>query len=383
MTRMESILLAHHAMLHDKFENSLPVFGSPAEALVIALLFTAVVLAAYIIVDRLPKPQKNRISSKNEPLFIKLVIGIMTLAIISVAWDVWWHRAIGRDIFFIAPHIFLYIFLIVAICMAFYVWRHCRDIVWKHIVFAMLFIPIAALFDNFFHTLSGVEYYSTARFIWSPGHVMIGLAGITTMGLLLAALVKYRRTTDFIFYGSLCLGAILDLSLFLLMPFHPTESWGRVAGFAGAGVLAMVVIAMCLFAERALRGRISAVFMTAVALVLMSIAYGHEAASHLTNVFDRPPFWLIIFCLLVPAVFLDLTKDRFPLWMRGFLAGIIWSAILFGFSSSFFTAEFQYGLPEIFMAITFSALGGLTVASFFSLLHLDDEAHIEKLLKKW
>ncbi len=366
-------------------EGSLPVFGTPAQALVIALVTMVLILVVYVFVDHLPQPKKNRITSKNEPFFAKVVIGLVTTGMLATGWDVWWHRSIGRDSFWIPPHIGLYACASLALLVSAYVWRHSRDKVWKHIVFVLLFIPISASFDNFFHTLWGVENYTKPlELSWSPGHAVLALSTATALALLLAVLVRFRKTPDFNFFGNLCFGAIYAILLFLMMPFHPTEGWGQIAGFAGAGILAFIYVAVGLAAEYTMKGSINAIMTYIYALILILVSYGKEIAPQIKMLpHDRPPIWLMIFALLVPAMILDVTKNRFPIWVRGLFVGSTWAGILFGFSTQFFAPRFQYSLTEIFLAVTVSAAAGLTVGGLFSIFHLDDEKHIEKLLKKW
>jgi|GEM_PF-1350600 hypothetical protein len=381
---MTDIFLAHILAVTGG-SNSLPVVGNPATALVFALLFTAAILLLYLVIDHLPKPRKNRITPRNEPKYAKAMIAIVILSMLSISWDVWWHRAIGRDSLWIWPHIGIYSFTSIAIALGFYVWRHCRDPLWKHVMFVLLFIPISLVFDNYFHSIFGVENYANPiRLSWSPGHVMLGLSIMFTLVLLLEILLKFRKTPDFSFFGSLCFGGIFPVVFVLLLPFHPTEGWGQVAGFAGAGMLAAGFLVVAFTAEKVMAGNLDATFMSIFSLMILLTTYGKETAPQIVMMpHDRPPIWLFIFSFLVPAILLDLTKDRFQMWTRGLFAGTVWSAILFGFSTQFFAPKFQYGLPEIFTAIVFSALGGLAVGSAFSLFHLTDEKHLEKLLKKW
>ncbi|MBX4191412.1 MAG: hypothetical protein KW804_01280 [Candidatus Doudnabacteria bacterium] len=380
---MKSILLNHiFSVLNQK---SFPVIGDPKSSLIFALLFTAGILLVYLFIDHLPKPEKNKITAKKEIVYIKTLIALIVFAMISTAWDAWWHRAVGRDSFWILPHIGLYLFASSAMITGFYVWRHTRDVVWKHIFFLLLMIPTAAVFDNYFHTLWGVEDLSRPTSLaWGPGHIFLNLSVSATMVLLLKILLKDRKTSDFSFFGNLSFAAIFNLLLFIALPFYPTGPWGQVAGFAGAGIIVFLYIFIILSAEKVMQGRIDGTQTSIFSLIFILISYGKETASHIKIMpHDRAPIWLIVFTLVITGVLLDITKNRFPTWVRGLFGGIIFSGILFGFSTKFFAPQFQYGMTEIFTAITFSAIGGLVAGSIFGLFHLDDEKHIEKLLKKW
>src|SRR5258708_531210 len=374
---MKSIFISHVFSVLN--QESFPVIGTPQSALIFALLFTAVVFSLYLIVDHLSKPRKNQITAKNEPVFLKVLIGLVALGEMSVAWDMWWHGAIGRDNFFIAPHLLLYSSAAIGVILAFYVWRHSRDIVWKHIAFVLLFIPTSVVIDNYFHAVYWVENYaSPLRLSWSPGHFLLAVSVLVSLLLFLVVLFKFRKTNDFSFFGNLCWGGIWVIVFFLLMPFHPTEGWGQIAGFAGSGVLALGYVLIVLSAQKTMRGRIDGTLMTMVFLLFVLVAYGKERAPQIVMLpHDRVPNWLLVFAFLAPAILLDLTKDRFPMWVRGLLAGTVWSTILFGFSTNFFAPQFQYGLTEIFTPINFSAMGGLVAGSIFGLFHFEDEKPIK------
>jgi len=375
---MKEIILAHLLMV-TQTGGSLPVIGTPTSALIFALLFTAAILGLYLIVDHLPKVKKNRITPKNEADYAKAMIVLVCGVIASLCWDIWWHQTIGRDRLLIPPHIFLYSFILVGVLLSFYVWRHCRDIVWKHISFALVLVIVATPFDNFWHSIYGVENYSSpVRHALASPHTLLALS------LLEIILLKYRKTSDFSFFGNLGFAAILATILGLLMPFSPTEGWGAVAGFAGAGIWALVFIGATLLVQRLMKGRTDATQMTIFAVIFMLITYSKDIAPGVIMIpHDRPPVWLFIFAFLGTAILLDITQDRFRMWVRGLFAGIFWAAILYGFSTEFFTPQFQYGMAEVFTAITFSAMGGLVAGSLASLHHLTDEKHIEKLLKKF
>jgi hypothetical protein len=380
---MTKLLLAH-LYATSSTPTGLQV-GSPKQALIFALTFTLVILITYLFIDHLPKPKKNLINPRTEPNYIKAMLIIIALAVFTGTWDVWWHRAVGRDSFFVPPHIVLYSLVTIVIGLSFYVWRHSRDIVWKHTTFSLLFIPIAAAFDNFFHTLWGPEDLSSpVKLPWSPGHLLLILSVMVAVVLQLYALFKYRKTNDFNFYGNLGFGILFALISFALIPFHPTEGFGQIAGFAGAGVLSTAFVAVILTAQHHLRGRMDAILTTMIGVLMMLTAFGKETAPQIIMLpHDRPPIWLVIFTFLAFGLLMDITRNRFQTWTRGMMAGIVWSAMLFGFSNIFFATQFQYGLTEIFIAIVFSAVGGLVAGSVYGLTHLRDEEHLRKMLAKF
>src|SRR6185436_3435277 len=148
---MENIFLAHILGIASKSTDSLSV-GTPKTALIFALLLSAAILFFYLVMDRLPKNKKSKITAKNEPKFIKTMIGFATGTMLAAGFDAWWHVAVVRESFFVPPHIFLYGFSTAGIVLSFYIWLQTRDSHWKHTLFTLLIIPLAGAFDNFWHT---------------------------------------------------------------------------------------------------------------------------------------------------------------------------------------------------------------------------------------
>src|SRR5258708_24385476 len=107
-----------------------------------------------------------------------------------------------------------------------------------------------------------------------------------------------------------------------------------------------------------MRGRIDGTLMTMVFLLFVLVAYGKERAPQIVMLpHDRVPNWLLVFAFLAPAILLDLTKDRFPMWVRGLLAGTGWFTIFFLFFIHFFFSPFPYRFSaECFSHYFFSLL---------------------------
>lgn len=74
----------------------------------------------------------------------------------------------------------------------------------------------------------------------------------------------------------------------------------------------------------------------------------------------------MVFSIMLPAVFLDLMKHK-PLLIKGASVGFLWSFLLFGFSSYFFDAPFQYTLAQASVAIVAGTMGGLLVGAIILL----------------
>src|SRR5258708_33329427 len=108
-----------------------------------------------------------------------------------------------------------------------------------------------------------------------------------------------------------------------------------------------------------MRGRIDGTLMTMVFLLFVLVAYGKERAPQIVMLpHDRVPNWLLVFAFLAPAILLDLTKDRFPMWVRGLLAGTGLLTIFFCFFSNFFFSHFPYCFFVLFFSLSFFSFGG-------------------------
>jgi len=125
----------------------------------------------------------------------------------GVGWDIRWHLVIGRDSFWIAPHVMTYASVVVACAISFGVlavetWRARRGgpsmgtvtiaglrgtrgfhLAW----WGMAIVILAAPIDDLWHRLFGLDVT-----LWSPPH-LLGLAGsqVSNLGALLIALEVY------------------------------------------------------------------------------------------------------------------------------------------------------------------------------------------------
>ena len=143
-------------------------------------------------------------------------LGVLGLCVISMSlgstWDVKWHYAIGRDSFWIPPHIVLYASVALAglVCAAVVLYETWRSQVLEASIAddgavrllglsaplgvliggcGVALILLAAPFDDWWHRLYGVDVT-----IWSPPHMtgVIG-GGLVAFGGLVAAAEQRRR----------------------------------------------------------------------------------------------------------------------------------------------------------------------------------------------
>jgi hypothetical protein len=147
----------------------------------------------------------------------------------GVGWDIRWHLVIGRDSFWIAPHVMTYASVVAACVIAFGVllvetWRARDDaepagtvtiaglrgtrgfhLVW----WGMAIVILAAPIDDLWHRLFGLDVT-----LWSPPH-LLGLAGyqVSNLGGLLVALELYGP-------GRTRRAALVACGVFLLGTFY-------------------------------------------------------------------------------------------------------------------------------------------------------------------
>src|SRR6185436_9867577 len=125
----------------------------------------------------------------------------------GVGWDIRWHLIIGRDSFWIAPHVITYASVVVACAISFGVlvvetWRArggtasagtvtiagLRGTPGFHLAWwGMAIVILAAPVDDLWHRLFGLDVT-----LWSPPH-LLGLAGaaVNSLGCVLLAREAY------------------------------------------------------------------------------------------------------------------------------------------------------------------------------------------------
>jgi len=351
--------------------SSLPVYGNFYTALIALVFVIAILSAAYFIIGRLPLSKKDKLTPWHEVALAKLTVTFILAGSAAAGWDVWWHRAVGRDRLFEPPHIFLYTFASIAILLSIYGWYRTHKKSWKKIAGFISLIPISAPFDNFWHIMFGVEDLSKpVSLSWSPPHMLLDIGAMMGLIMLVPILMHERKETQRSFFIDLAFAAVMVMGLFLVMPFHPTEGWGQVAGFWGTGVFAAVIISVMIYSQKILSGSYDVVRITMYSLILMSISYGKETAPGIILMpHDRQPFWLYVFAFMVSAIILDIFFKKLNPIARGAFAAGAWAAILFIFSPMFLDPQFYYPISESAKTIISSIAGGGLAGFLISKIH--------------
>ncbi len=293
-----------------------------------------------------------------QKLHYRFICGALFSAVIAGTWDAWWHSALGRESFWSPPHLLLYTSVIIAITAGIHGWYRTKERSWKRLALLLALVPASAPFDELWHRAFGVESLSSPLIVWSPPHVVLIGSVVGSFFMLLPIIRRDENINAQRLFGPLAFAGILSLLLFLASPFGPTGPYALL-GFWGAGIIAGCIVGILFFAKKWIPDFGGAVLTTFFLTFLSAIGYLQEIAPDVTiPPHDHAPQWLTIFAILIPALWIDLARKT-PAVMIGAVAGILYGAILYGFSSQFFESTFQYSFESMLIAIAATAVGGL------------------------
>ncbi len=303
----------------------------------------------------------------------RLITVALFTAVLAGTWDAWWHGAIGRESFWSPPHLLLYLAVIVAVFLGLYGYYQFKEKRWRTLALVLLLVPLSGPFDEIWHRIFGVEDLSSPLIIWSPPHLAIVFSIIASMILLLSILREDSKEMQILF-GSIIFASLHNLVLFVLSPLEPEGAW-HLLGFAGAGIVSALMFGVILLAQRWIPSKGAAVFTSTFALMVSAIGFNEQIAEGVKILpHDHAPPFLLIFSMLAGAVTLDLLYSKKE-WIRGALAGLLWSGILYGFAWMFFKPEFVYTLNQGILAVTFSTLGGAIIGLGISKINFERLSH--------
>src|SRR6058998_2796974 len=221
------------------------------------------------------------------------LLGAKVVASWGVQWDIQWHTLIGRDSFWIAPHLMTYAGVAVMVGLSFGVlaWTTLRpspgaaDVVrvlgltgtrgFHLAAWGIALTVLAAPIDDLWHRLFGLDVT-----LWSPPH-LLGLLGamINTLGCFRIAREVYPATNRVALAAVVCTGTILYIGLhFALQPSFRIAYLNGGVLFHLYAMLASLVLPLALVATAQLSGvrwtpAVVMVGAVALGLVGMQIAY--------------------------------------------------------------------------------------------------------------
>jgi hypothetical protein len=292
----------------------------------------------------------------NNKILSRIIAIALFAAVVGGTWDAWWHGAIGRDSLFEPPHLLLYSSVILAISIGLFGWRKTREKVWKRLALVLLLVPLSAPFDELWHRIFGIEDLASPLIVWSPPHLAIIFAMLTSIVILLPIIKKDTKDMQIVL-GGMLFAAMLSLLLFLVSPFVPEGPW-HLVGFLGAGIVALILSFILLTAERWIPIKGGATITGAFFISLSAIGFNEIFAEGVTIVpHAHAPSFLIVFSLLLAAGVVSFLSDKNNI-LAGAIAGFVWAAMVYGFSWLFFAPEFVYTLIQGIIAIIASVIGG-------------------------
>jgi hypothetical protein len=191
----------------------------------------------------------------------------------GLAWDIQWHMTIGRDSFWIAPHLMIYASVVAGLALG---WGVLAYEWWRGIpttrgfrlaALGLVLVVLAAPIDDLWHRLFGLDVT-----LWSPPHLLALLgSAVSTLGCLLIALEVYplgsrAARAAFVLAGALLYGGVR-------VTLDPTwlyaYSYGGVL-FHGFAILAALILPLALVTT----ARVSALRWAPALAVLLSFAIG-------------------------------------------------------------------------------------------------------------
>ncbi len=309
---------------------------------------------------------------------------------LGTAWDIHWHSAVGRDSFWIPPHVLVYsgaatagVLAVATLSRAIAVGdvhgtlarlRSHLSLGYGPVGIGAVIIAIAAVFDDIWHRTVG------DRTIWSPPHALGVIGAITaTLGTTYALLYASRRgvlpESAARTFAMLLMATILGAAHFALLApalMVSTPDAMRLGYFfvmspylaAGLASLMLPALLMCV---RRLLGQ-PGFEMVAIATVGM---WGAQELFHLvatplvaglsgytvkSNVYPAPLFALLVLgSMLVPALVVNRLRVGRP-WMAGALMAALYVVEVAGWTSMLWTGEH----PAWFPVLAVPAIGALS-----------------------
>lgn len=303
------------------------------------------------------------------PTLIKFMVIATFASAIGQHWDGWWHVAVGRDAYYIPPHIVMNVFfwgvVAAAVTLLFRKDFHSKSPMKLYLVMKGL-VFIAGPFDELWHRAFGSEVLSSPMVLWSPTHLLIFIPNIVAALALLRILRDLRGDpSQPVFVGIQTVGVWAGLN-FVLLPIFVFGPW-RVMGLWGMGLTLLAAAFPLLLVTRLYQKQGVGVLATLAFLMLVGVLLPDRVSPEITiGELPRVPFWAVALPFLIGAVVLDFL---IPPTRSNVLRGISYAvlvALLITVSAIYFvTGPLIFEWKSLLVTIPSAAAGG-AVAGFFA-----------------
>jgi hypothetical protein len=288
----------------------------------------------------------------------RLVAGALYVVLMGGAWDFWWHGSLLRESFWSPPHLLIQAGVFAAIAAAVYGWRSTGNLAWGRLAVALAIIPIVSPIDNLWHITFGIEQVGTVMIFWSPPHLALLVAIVAALARAMSMVSREPDPMARTFFMSLLVAATLHVLLYYAYPLEPFGPF-HLLGYAGTLVLGGI-LAFCLLVARRMNGATGSATMTVAFYIVLAVMQFVEKPGPGVVVapYTYPPGWLYIFAFLIPAFAADTLPERWAPPVRGSVLGFLYAGVLYGFSSPFLPAPFQYEASSAWIAVLAGVAGG-------------------------
>jgi hypothetical protein len=294
--------------------------------------------------------------AKNQNKYLQLTATAGFIGMFGVSFDGFWHLSLGRESFFVLPHLFVYGGVIAALYFSWQGYRATGQSAWKWLFRILCIIPLAAPIDELWHRWKGVETIDTPSIVWSPPHVLFLLAGMSTIMILAIMTSKSERLKSRNILGPALLGMFLNMLIIFVAPLLPMGPH-QLIGASGIGVMAAGAIAVFFLARRLFPESGSATLTAAIFLLMQLIMWDASYYIPVQYSFLHIPDWLLVLVFIVPAYFMDST-DNTNSMTRGTAAGFIIGLLFFGLGGYFIPSS-MFSYADLWGGTLAAAIGGM------------------------
>lgn len=323
---------------------------------------------------------KELLSEIKNPSFFAGAFAVGSFFIVfAFNFDVWWHRAIGRDSFFIPPHVLVLTsyFATTLLSLFFYLYYRrnfsAASRALGHIVLAEILFGFGFIFDNSWHQLFGQEKIDSPLIVWGPPHVFMEAAFIYGQLAFIKFLASLKGSLDELWRRTLATFSFAlifsDLAGFFMMPVWPLDAYRTLGLYGGAfmsAFLFVLVLSLGSFLKKELLP-----FWGVHAVIFFFFFEGVKITKIFSPLVKFPykpfdiPIWIHALALLVSVLAFQLLADffeekKFKIF-NGFIFGFFYGGIFYPVAKWWIDYNhflFEFHLSDAAVMILLSALGG-------------------------